>query len=132
MTRKWYLIDVKDKILGRTATQLANLLRGKGKVDFAPNKDLGDFVVVINAAKIQVTGKKLTDKKYIHHTGYIGHLKEISLKEMLEKKPTQVLRKAVLGMLPKNKLRKKWMARFKIYPGEEHPHKAQKPKKMAI
>lgn len=132
MKRHWYLVDVKDKILGRVATKIAHLLRGKGKVEYSPEKDCGDFVVVINAELVEVTGKKLTDKKYIHHTGYIGHLKELSLKAMLEKNPTQVIKKAVWGMLPKNKLRKKWILRLKIYKGEKHPHEAQKPQKIEV
>jgi len=114
MERKKHIIDVKNKILGRTATKIAVLLRGKSKPDFAPNKDIGDFVVVKNIEKIKVTGKKYTDKIYYRHTGYLGHLKKVSYKKLFEKDPGRVLKKAVYGMLPKNKLRDKQIKRLKF------------------
>jgi len=119
MKRNIYTIDAADKVLGRLATEIAILLRGKNKPDFAPNKDIGGFVVVKNFNKIKITGKKLFQKIYYHHTGYLGGLKEISLKKLFEKNPTQVLKKAVFGMLPKNKLRAKQIKRLKIETNEE-------------
>lgn len=125
--RKWYLIDADGEILGRLATKIANILRGKNKPEYTPNVDTGDFVVVINAAKIQVTGKKETDKIYYHHTGYPGGLKSASFKELMEKNPTMALEKAVKGMLPHNTLGDEQFQKLKIYAGSEHPHAAQKP-----
>ncbi len=119
MERKTYTIDATNKVLGRLATQIAVLLRGKNKPDFVPNKDIGGFVVVKNFNKIKLTGKKLTQKIYYHHTGYLGGLKGISLKKLFEKNPAQVLKKAVFGMLPKNKLRAKQIKRLKIETNEE-------------
>ena len=119
MQRNTHTIDAKNRVLGRLATEIAILLRGKHKLDFAPNKDIGDFVIIKNADKIRFTGKKFEQKKYYHHTGYLGGLKEISLKKLFEKNPTQVLKKAVFGMLPKNKLRAKQIKRLKIKTNEE-------------
>ena len=114
MERKTHTIDATNKVLGRLATQIALLLRGKHKPDFTPNKDTGDFVVVENVDKIKLTGKKLKQKIYYHHTGYLGSLKETPLKKLFEKKPGEILKRAVFGMLPKNKLRAKQIKRLKI------------------
>ena len=119
MQRNTHTIDATNKVLGRLATQIVVLLRGKNKPDFVPNKDMGGFVVVKNFNKIKLTGKKLDKKIYYHHTGYLGGLKEISLKKLFEKNPSQVLKKAVFGMLPKNKLRAKQIKRLKIETNEE-------------
>lgn len=121
--RNWYLLDAKDKILGKLATSVADLLRGKNKPYFDPSRDLGDFVVIVDASQIRVTGKKLGEKIYFRHSGYPGGLKRESLKDMILRKPEEVLRKAVSGMLPRNKLKKIWLSRLFIYPGSEHPYK---------
>lgn len=125
--RKWYLIDAEGQILGRLATTIADILRGKNKPEFTPNVDTGDFVIVINADKIQVTGKKETDKKYYHHTGYPGGLKVRSFKELMEKDPRKALEKAVKGMLPHTTLGRQQFTKLNVYAGAEHPHAAQKP-----
>ncbi|WP_291318353.1 50S ribosomal protein L13 [Desulfonatronospira sp.] len=126
--RDWYVVDAQDKILGRLATRIATKLRGKDKPEFAPHMDMGDFVVVVNAEQIKVTGDKLEQKKYYYHTGYPGGIKETSLESMLQKKPEEVIRKAVGRMLPKNKLGRKLLKKLKVYSGPEHPHAAQQPK----
>lgn len=125
--RKWYTIDATGMTLGRLATQLAVILKGKNKPSFSPHMDNGDYVVVTNCDKFSVTGNKMTDKTYYRHTGYLGGLKEISLEDLLEKKPTRALELAVSGMLPKNKLRKGMLARLKLFTGDEHSFTAQKP-----
>lgn len=125
--RKWWLIDAEGQTLGRLASQIANLLRGKHKPQYTPHIDTGDFVVVINADKIKVTGKKMTDKLYRHHTGYLGNLKEIALKDLLAKHPERVIEKAVWGMLPHNTLGRQQLLKLKSYAGAEHPHLAQQP-----
>jgi len=125
--RKWYVIDAKGQTLGRLATKLAVILKGKNKVDFAPHVDNWDYVIVLNADKFAVTGKKLTDKLYYRHTGYLGGLKETPLEDMLVKKPLRALELAVSGMLPKNKLRKDMISRLKWFTGTEHTFGAQKP-----
>ncbi len=125
--RKWYVIDAEGKTLGRLATVAANLLRGKTKPQYTPNIDTGDFVIVINAEKIQVSGKKETDKKYYHHTGYPGGLKVASFRELMEKNPVLAIEKAVKGMLPHNTLGHDQFNKLKVYAGSEHPHEAQKP-----
>lgn len=125
--RKWYVIDAEGKTLGRLATVAANLLRGKTKPQFTPNIDTGDFVIVINAEKIQVSGNKETDKKYYHHTGYPGGLKVASFKELMEKNPVLAIEKAIKGMLPHNTLGQDQFNKLKVYAGAEHPHEAQKP-----
>jgi large subunit ribosomal protein L13 len=130
--RTWVLVDAEGKTLGRLATQLADLLRGKNKPEYTPHVDTGDFVVVVNAEKIAVTGKKLTDKRYYRHSGYPGGMKSRSLEEMLEVKPEEVIRKAVKGMLPRNRLARKQITKLKIYTGPEHPHTAQKPQQLEI
>ena len=126
--RKWWLIDADGKVLGRLATEISILLQGKRNPEFVKFMDSGDFVIVINAEKIRVTGKKLEQKKYYSHSGYPGGLKEKSLKELLEKKPEDVIRKAVWGMIPKNKLGRAVHKKLKVYRGPDHPHQAQKPK----
>ena len=130
--RKWHLIDAEGKTLGRLSTEIAKLLRGKHKVTFTPHVDGGDYVVVINADKIEVTGKKRDNKIYRHHTGYIGNLKEINFKKLQEKKPEEIIRLSVSGMLPKNKLRAPMMKRLRIFAGSEHTHQAQKVEKYEI
>lgn len=130
--RKWYVVDAEDKILGRLATEIASRLRGKHKPTFSPFIDNGDFIVVTNAEKIQLTGKKWDDKKYYHHTGYIGGIKETTAKELLEKHPTDLVFKAVKGMLPKNKLGRAQLKKLKVYAGSDHPHKAQQPAELVI
>ncbi len=130
--RNWVLIDAEGKNLGRLATQIATILRGKNKPTFTPHCDVGDFVVVVNAEKISVTGNKRNDKKYYRHSGYPGGLKERTLSEMLAKRPEEVIRKAVKGMLPRNRLARKQLTKLKVYAGPEHPHAAQQPKKLEI
>lgn len=130
--RKWYLVDAEDKILGRLATQIATRLRGKHKPIFTPHADTGDFIVVVNAEKIALSGKKWDKKIYYRHSGYIGGLKEISAKKLLEKKPEDVLRFAVRGMLPKNSLGRRQLKKLKIYVGPENPHEAQQLEALEI
>ena len=128
----WCVIDAKDKILGRLASQVAYRIRGKHNPLFTPHVDTGDWVVVINADKIRMTGNKLDQKKYYRHSGYIGSLKTTTLKELLEKKPEDVLKKAVTGMLPKNRLGRKLGKKLFIYAGDQHPHAAQQPVNVEI
>ena len=128
ITREWYIVDADGQVLGRLATQIADRLRGKGKPVYTPHVDTGDFVVVVNAEKITVTGNKLDDKIYYRHSGYPGGLKERTLREQLDRRPTEVLRKAVKGMLPRNRLARQQITKLKIYAGPEHPHEAQAPK----
>jgi large subunit ribosomal protein L13 len=130
--RDWYLVDAQDIVLGRLATQIANVLRGKNKVIFTPSVDTGDFVIVVNAEKIALTGRKLADKMYYHHTGFPGGLKEITAGKLLEKRPEDIIRKAVKGMLPKNKLARHMLKKLKVYAGAGHPHDAQQPKNLAF
>ncbi len=130
--RKWYVIDAKDRILGRLATNVAVRLRGKHKPVFTPNSDTGDFIVVVNADKIKVTGKKLLQKFYYHHSGYPGGIKSESLKRRLEKNPDRVIKSAVWGMLPKNRLGRAMLKKLKVYKGPEHPHAAQQPEPLTI
>jgi len=130
--RKWYLVDAEDKILGRLATQIATRLRGKHKPIFTPHADTGDFIVVVNAEKVALSGKKWDKKIYYRHSGYIGSLKEISARKLLEKKPEDVLRFAVRGMLPKNSLGRRQLKKLKIYVGPENPHEAQQLEALEI
>ena len=132
ITRNWFVVDASDKILGRLASALAARLRGKHKPEYAPHMDTGDFIVVVNAAKIQTTGRKLDQKKYYRHSGWIGGLKETSLRDMLAKKPEDVIRLAVRGMLPKNRLGRAMLKKLKVYAGEAHPHEAQKPETLDV
>jgi len=125
--RKWYLFDARDRVLGRLATRIATYLRGKNKPLFTPNVDTGDFVVVVNAGKVKLTGKKLDDKIYYHHTGYIGGIKAITAKERMDKDPEGMIVDAVWGMLPKSRLGRAMLKKLKVYRGSEHPHSAQKP-----
>ena len=128
ITREWYLVDAEGKTLGRLATQIADTLRGKRKPQYTPHVDTGDFVIVVNAEKIQVTGNKLDQKMYYRHSGYPGGLRSRTLREQLDRRPTEVLRVAVKGMLPKNRLARQQITKLKIYAGPEHPHEAQAPK----
>lgn len=125
--RKWYVVDAADKVVGRLATDIANILRGKNKATFTPHMDMGDYVVVINAEKIRLSGNKEADKNYYRHSGYLGHLKVIPASRMREKHPTRILEEAISGMLPKNRLRKHFLSRLNIYAGQEHPHQGQNP-----
>lgn len=125
--KKWYLVDAQDMVLGRLASQIAIRLRGKHKPIFTPHADTGDFVVVINAEKVSLTGNKWDNKMYYRHTGYLGGLKQISARKLIEKKPDQVLYMAVKRMLPKNSLGRRQLKKLKIYAGSEHPHVAQNP-----
>jgi len=129
---KWYIVDASGKILGRLATVISGIIRGKNKPTFSPHQVQGDFVIVINASKIIVTGKKLRQKKYYHHSGYPGGLKEEGLRSLLERRPTEVVRRAVWGMLPKNRLRKEIIKKLKIFAGPDHPYTAQKPEKIKL
>ena len=132
ITREWFIVDAEDQILGRLANQIAHRLRGKHKPEFAPHVDNGDFIVVVNCEKIKVTGKKMADKMYYRHTGFPGGLKEANLETMLEKKPEDVIRKAVQGNLPKNRLGRALLKKLKIYTGTEHPHAAQNPQTLEL
>ncbi len=127
---KWYVVDAKDAVLGRLASKIATYIRGKNKPVFTPNVDTGDFVIVINAEKVRLTGKKLTDKVYYHHSNYIGGIKAQSAKEVIEKAPEKMIEHAVWGMLPKNRLGRAMIKKLKVYSGPEHPHKAQLPENL--
>ncbi len=127
LVKKWYVVDATDKTLGRLASEIASVLRGKNKPQYAPNADMGDYVIVVNAEKVAVTGKKLEQKVYHRHTGYVGGLKTVRLDKMLETKPEEVIKHAVKGMLPKNALGRKMFKKLHVYAGAEHPHAAQKP-----
>lgn len=128
--RDWYVIDAQGQTLGRLATHTATVLRGKHKPLYTPHVDCGDYVIIINAEKVHVTGQKMSQKKYYRHSGYPGGLKEISLRDQLQKFPERVLESAVRGMLPKNRLGRQMFKKLKIYPGPNHPHQAQQPKPM--
>jgi len=130
--KKWYVVDAENKVLGRLAAEIAFRLRGKHKPTFSPFMDNGDFIIVTNADKIQLTGNKLDDKKYYHHTGYMGGIKEASAKELLVKHPTMLITKAVKGMLPKNKMGRAQLKKLKVYAGAAHPHSAQQPEVLDI
>jgi large subunit ribosomal protein L13 len=130
--RDWYLVDAEGQTLGRLATRIADTLRGKGKVRYTPHVDTGDFVVVVNAEKIAVSGNKLDQKRYYRHSGYPGGLRSRTLREQLERRPEEVLRRAVRGMLPRNRLARQQLTKLKIYAGPEHPHEAQAPKPLQL
>jgi large subunit ribosomal protein L13 len=130
--KKWYLVDAREKVLGRLASEIATVLRGKKKPIFTPHMDAGDYVVVINAEKIILTANKVEKKIYYHHSGYVGGLKETTAKEMLLKRPENLIKFAVKGMLPKNSLGRRQLTKLKIYAGQDHPHQAQKPEKLEI
>jgi len=130
--RKWYVIDAADKPLGRLASEIATILRGKHKTCFAPDVDTGDFVIIINASKVKVTGKKFTQKLYYHHTPYPRGLRVKNFRQMMEENPVKVIEHAVKGMLPHNSLGEKQFKKLKVYVGSEHPHTAQKPESLSI
>jgi len=130
--RKWRLIDAEGQTLGRLATEIARFLRGKDKPQYTPHVDTGDFVVVVNAEKVVVTGRKAEQKVYYRHSGYPGGLKETSYEEMLERKPTEILHRAVKGMMPKTRLGRQQLKKLKIYAGPEHPHEAQRPEPYEV
>lgn len=130
--RDWYVIDANGKTLGRMATEIARRLRGKHKPEFTPHVDTGDYIVVVNAEKVHVTGKKTTDKMYYHHTGYPGGIKSVSFEKLLEKAPERIIQIAVKGMLPKNSLGREMFKKLKVYAGPEHAHAAQQPKPLEI
>src|SRR5438270_1645500 len=132
VARRWYLVDAEGKTLGRLATQIADMLRGKGKPEYTPHVDTGDFVVVVNAERISVTGNKLDQKRYVRHSGYPGGIRSRTLREQLDRRPEEVLRKAVKGMLPKNRLARQQINKLKIYAGSEHPHAPQSPKPLSV
>ena len=130
--RDWYVVDAEGRTLGRLATEIADTLRGKGKPQYTPHVDTGDFVIVVNAEKIHVTGNKLDQKRYYRHSGYPGGLRSRTLREQLDRRPTEVLRVAVKGMLPKNRLARQQITKLKIYAGPVHPHEAQAPKTLEV
>jgi large subunit ribosomal protein L13 len=130
--RDWYVVDAEGKTLGRLATQIADVLRGKRKPTYTPHVDVGDFVIVVNAEKIVVTGKKLEDKLYWRHSGYPGGIKSQTLGDLLERRPEEVIRRAVKGMLPRNRLARAQLRKLKVYAGPEHPHQAQKPEQLDV
>ncbi len=130
--RKWYVVDAEGKTLGRLSTEIARVLRGKHKAQYTPHIDTGDFVVVINADRIEVTGRKAEQKIYYRHTGYPGGLKEVSYERMMDRKPTEIVRKAVWGMMPKSRLARAQFKKLKIYAGSEHPHAAQEPQPLEV
>ena len=132
ITRKWYIIDAEGQTLGKVATKAADLLRGKHKPTFVPHMDCGDNVIIINADKIVLTGKKLEQKMYYHHTGYIGNMKQVKYKTLLEKKPEFVMTKAVKGMIPDTTIGRQALTRLRVYAGAEHTHAAQKPEKVEL
>jgi len=132
INRKWYIVDAENKVLGRLAVEVAKVLRGKNKPEFTPHVDTGDFVIVINADKVDLTGQKFDQKYYLRYTGYMGGQKKTTLKEMLKKHPTRVVEHAVKGMIPKNKLGRQVFKKLKVYAGTVHPHEAQKPEKLEI
>ena len=129
---KWFVVDAEGKVLGRMSSRIATILRGKHKPAYSPHLDLGDYVIVINAEKVHVTGNKEEQKIYYRHSGYVGHLKTITLKEMREKKPEFIIYNAVRKMLPKNNLGKKMLKKLKVYAGPEHPHTAQQPEELVL
>ena len=130
--REWYVVDAEGKHLGRLATEIVRILRGKNKVQYTPHVDVGDFVVVVNADKVAVTGRKAEQRVYRRHSGYPGGMKETSYEQMLVRKPTEILRKAVYGMMPKTRLARKQFKKLKIYAGPEHPHAAQDPQRLEV
>lgn len=127
VTHRWFVVNAQGKVLGRLAAELASVLRGKKNPAYTPHVDTGDFVVVVNAGKVVLTGKKMKDKKYYHHTGHPGGIKETSAEKLLARKPTELIRRAVRGMLPKNSLGRQMLRKLKVYAGPSHPHEAQKP-----
>jgi large subunit ribosomal protein L13 len=130
--RRHYVVNADGQVLGRLATRVASVLRGKGKPNFSPHLDTGDFVIVVNAEKIQITGKKMDQKTYFSHSGHPGAGKHVSVRNMMEKRPEEVVRRAVRGMLPKNKLGRKMLKKLRVYSGPDHPHQAQRPEPMEL
>lgn len=130
--RNWVLVDAKDKVLGRLAADVASILRGKTKPTYTPHIDVGDFVVIINADKVKLTGRKLEQKKYYNHSGYMGGLRERTARQLLEKNPEEIIKHAVKGMLPKNSLGRSMFKKLKVYTGENHPHEAQQPQAINL
>jgi large subunit ribosomal protein L13 len=130
--RRWYVVDAEGRIVGRLATQIANVLRGKHKPTFTPHVDAGDFVVVVNAAKVRLTGQKLADKAYYRHSGYPGHIRRFTAGRLMQERPERILRTAVVGMLPKSRLGRQLATKLKIYRGADHPHAAQKPESLVL
>jgi len=130
--REWFVVDLNEQVLGRAATEIARILRGKHKPIYSPSVDTGDFVVVVNADKVKLTGNKLADKKYYRHSGYPGGIREINAEKLLDKKPEMLIQSAVKGMLPKNSLGRKMFTKLKVYSGSEHPHAAQQPKELTV
>ncbi|MDY6942830.1 MAG: 50S ribosomal protein L13 [Pseudomonadota bacterium] len=132
VTQDWYVVDATDKTLGRLSTEIARRLRGKHKPEFTPHVDTGDHIIVVNAAKIRVTGRKLKDKMYYRHTGYIGNMKSINLEKLLETHPDRAITTAVKGMMPKNRLGRAMLKKLRVYNGADHPHEAQQPQALEI
>ena len=130
--KNWYVVDAQNLVLGRMASQVASILRGKNKPIFTPHVDTGDFVIVVNAKKIRLTGTKLKDKAYYHHSGYPGGIKSITARDLMEKQPEEVIRKAVKGMLPKNRLGRQMLKKLLVYPEGQHPHQAQQPQPLEL
>ncbi len=130
--RKWWVVDAQDVVLGRLATRVANVLRGKHKASYTPHVDMGDFVVVVNADKVKLTGRKLTDKTYYWYTGYVGGMKDASAREMLERRPETVIKLAVKRMMNDNRLNRRLLTKLKVYRGAEHPHTSQSPQKLEL
>jgi large subunit ribosomal protein L13 len=132
VNKSWYVVDLDGKVLGRAASEIARVLRGKHKPIYSPSVDTGDFVIVVNAEKLKLTGNKLADKQYYHHTGYPGGIRSITAAKLLEKKPEELIKKAVKGMLPKNKLGREMLKKLKVYAGSDHPHAAQQPQELVF
>ena len=132
LQKDWFVVDLEDKVLGRAATEIARVLRGKHKAIYTPSVDTGDFVIVLNAEKVRLTGNKLSQKKYYRHSGYTGGLTTVTADKLLEKAPEELIRKAVKGMLPKNKLGRQMYKKLKVYCGADHPHQAQQPKELQV
>lgn len=132
LQKDWYVVDLEDKVLGRAATEIARVLRGKHKPIFTPSVDTGDFVIVVNADKVRLTGNKLSQKTYYRHSGYPGGIRSVTAGKLLEQNPEEVIRKAVKGMLPKNKLGRQMFKKLKVYSSSDHPHQAQQPKELKL
>ncbi len=132
VVRSWFVVDMDDQVLGRVASEIASILRGKHKAIYSPSVDTGDFVVVVNADKVKLTGRKVADKTYYHHTGFPGGIRSITAEKLLEKRPEDLIKKAVRGMLPKNKLGRQLIKKLKVYSGTDHPHAAQSPKTLSF
>jgi large subunit ribosomal protein L13 len=132
VTHDWFVVDANDKVLGRIAAEIASRLRGKHKPEYTPHVDTGDFIVVVNAEKVRVTGNKAKNKMYYHHTGYIGGIKEISFEKLIDKAPERAIEAAVKGMLPRGPLGRAMLRKLKVYAGDQHPHGAQQPRELAL